>query len=228
MRQLKQGSNRFQDIIKKSIAALIVGAAILFYGCENDIKKIKAFSSPENLPFLEAHDFETLFTDSGQVRYSLKTPRLLRFENEGVEYIEFPEGMELVKFDANKNIVSSLKADYAKQFVKDKRWEAKNNVVATNEKGDTLKTDYLIWEEKEEKIHTEEFVRIIRPDQVITGIGFTSDQALQNWRIKNPKGNIYVTVDNERKKSNQSVNENQTLQEGRTKPPSEPLQLKQR
>ena len=227
MRQLKQDSNLFQNIIKNSIAALILGAAILFYSCENDIEKIKAFSSPENLPFLEAHNFETLFTDSGQVRYSLKTPTLLRFENEGVEYIEFPDGMELIKFDAKQNIISSLKADYAKQFVKDQRWEAKNNVVATNEKGDTLKTDHLIWEEKEEKIHTEEFVRIIRPDQIITGVGFTSDQALQNWRIKNPKGNIYVTVDNERKK-NQPKNENQPLQEERREPTNEPLQLKQR
>lgn len=222
MRQLKQGSNTFQDIIKNSIAALVLGAAILFYGCENDIEKIKAFSSPENLPFLEAYNFETIFTDSGQIRYSLKTPRLLRFENEGAEYIEFPEGMELIKFDAKKNIISSLKADYAKQFVKEQRWEAKNNVVATNAKGDTLKTDHLIWEEKEGKIHTEEFVRIIRPDQVITGIGFTSDQDLQNWRIKNPKGNIYIRVDNEREKSNRP------LQEGRREPTSKQLQLKER
>lgn len=221
MRQLKQGSNTFQDIIKNSIAALVLGAAILFYGCENDIEKIKAFSSPENLPFLEAYNFETIFTDSGQIRYSLKTPRLLRFENEGAEYIEFPEGMKLIKFDAKQNIISSLKADYAKQFVKEQRWEAKNNVVATNAMGDTLKTDHLVWEEKEGKIHTEEFVRIIRPDQVITGIGFTSDQDLQNWRIKNPKGNIYVTVDNEREKSNRP------LQEGRRKPTGKQLQLKE-
>src|SRR5690606_25514120 len=68
-------------------------------------------------------------------------------------------------------------------------------VVATNAQGDTLKTEHLIWEEKEEKIHTEEFVRIIRENQIITGIGFQSDQSLQNWRIKNPKGTIYINVE---------------------------------
>lgn len=62
-------------------------------------------------------------------------------------------------------------------------------------RGDTLKTEHLIWEEKEERIHTEEFVRIIRADQIISGIGFQSDQSLQNWRIKNPKGTIYITVE---------------------------------
>jgi hypothetical protein len=68
-------------------------------------------------------------------------------------------------------------------------------VVATNAQGDTLKTEHLFWEEKEERIHTEEFVKIIREDQIITGIGFQSDQDLQNWRIKNPKGTIYINVE---------------------------------
>ena len=52
----------------------------------------------------------------------------------------------------------------------------------------------MIWEEETEKIHTEDFVKIIRPDQIITGIGFQSDQSLQNWKIKNPKGTIYVDL----------------------------------
>lgn len=202
MKQQRLGSNIIQHIRIFGIAALSWGAAILFYGCENKIEEIKAFYSAENLPILEARNFETLFTDSGQVRFLLKTPKLLRFEDDGRNYIEFPEGMELVKFDANRNVISSITADYAKQFLAEDKWEAKNNVVATNSQGDTLKTEHLIWEEKKEIIYTEEFVKIIRADQIITGIGFTSDQKLQNWKIKNPKGTIYVNVNNE----NQPVN----------------------
>jgi LPS export ABC transporter protein LptC len=195
-------SKIFQNIRLISIAALLTGAAILFYGCENNIEQIKAFYSTENLPILEAVNFETLVTDSGQVRYSLKAPKLLRFEDEGRNYIEFPEGMELVKFDEKKNIISSITADYAKQFVAEDKWEAKNNVVATNAQGDTLKTEHLIWEEKKEIIYSEEFVKIISADKIITGVGFTSDQKLQNWKIKNPKGTIYVSVNNNKQQSN--------------------------
>jgi LPS export ABC transporter protein LptC len=201
MKQLQLGSNIIQYIRTFGIAALFTGAAILFYGCENKIEEIKAFYSAENLPILEARNFETLFTDSGQVRFLLKAPKLLRFEDDGRNYIEFPEGMELVKFDANRNVISSITADYAKQFIAEDKWEAKNNVVATNAQGDTLKTEHLIWEEKKEIIYTEEFVKIIRADQIITGIGFTSDQKLQNWKIKNPKGTIYVSVNNENQPS---------------------------
>ncbi len=176
-----------------------MGAAILFYGCENDIEKIKAFSSPEDLPILEARNFETIFTDSGQVRYLLKTPKLLRFENEGKTVHEFPEGIEITQFNAKGKTVSSLKADYAKQFIKEQKWEAKNNVVVTNEQGDTLKTEHLIWEEKTEKIHTEEFVKIIRKDEVYTGIGLTADESMENWRILDLKGTLDISVQNKNK-----------------------------
>lgn len=197
MKIQKLDSNIFQLIKKSGIAALIAGAAILFSACgKNDIAKIQAFSTPENLPIQEATNFEILSTDSGVVRYSLKAPKLLRYENNGQSYTEFPEGVKIIKFDDQKKIVSSLTADYAKQFVKENRWEAKNNVVVTNIQGDSLKTEHLIWDEKNEKIFTEEYVKIIREDQIITGIGLTSDQDMLNWKIKNPKGVLYVGVNN--------------------------------
>lgn len=197
MKQQLLDSKNIRKIKRYCVAVLVSGAAMLFYGCENNIEQIKAFYTNENLPVLEATNFETLLTDSGQVRYFLKAPKLLQFQDEGRNYIEFPEGMELIKFDEHKRIISSITADYAKQFIAEDKWEAKNNVVATNAQGDTLKTEHLIWEEKKEIIYTEEFVKIIRTDQIITGIGFTSDQKLQNWKIKNPKGTIYISVNNE-------------------------------
>ena len=181
--------------MKFRIAALLAGAAILFYACENNIEEIKAFSTNETLPVVEAENFETLFTDSGEVRFFMKAPKLLKFENGGNAYLEFPKGVELIKYDENENVISSITADYARQYEKEKKWEAKNNVIATNAKGDTLKTELLIWEEKAEKIYTDAFVTIIRPDQIITGIGFESNQNLENWKIKNPKGTIYVGVE---------------------------------
>ncbi len=190
-----------------------MGTAIVLSSCENDLEKIKAFASPEDLPVVEATNFETLYTDSGEVRFFLKAPKLLQFEVDGKSYVEFPQGIELIKYDENQNIISSITADYAKNFEKEKKWEAKNNVVATNALGDTLKTEHLIWEEKEEKIYTEEFVRIIRRDQVITGIGFESDQSMINWKIKNPKGTIYFDVENSPQTSPENVPNDMQQQE---------------
>ena len=68
MKQQLLGFNINRYIRIFSIAALISGAAILFYGCENNIEQIKDFYNNENLPILEAKNFETLFTDSGKVQ----------------------------------------------------------------------------------------------------------------------------------------------------------------
>lgn len=176
------------------IAALLSGAAILFFGCANDIEKIKAFSSPETLPVIYAENYETTFTDSGIVRFFLKTPLLMNYDNEGKSFREFPQGLELSRYDEHGRIVSHITARYAKQFEKENKWEAKNDVVAINLAGDTLKTDHLIWDEKQGKIYSDLYVKIIRPDQIITGIGFESDLTMEKWKIKNPRGTIYVEM----------------------------------
>ncbi len=53
-------------------------------------------------------------------------------------------------------------------------------------------------------------MKIIRTDQIITGIGFTSDQKMQNWKIKDPKGTIYVSVNNQQPSADttQTINRN--------------------
>ncbi len=195
MSQPQPGFKIFRSLRKFSaVAALVSGAALLLCRCENNIEQIKAFVSTENLPVIQADNFSTTFTDSGQVRFFLKAPKLQRFETDGKPYVEFPDGLELIKYDNHQNVISSIKARYARQYLQDKKWEAKNDVVAVNASGDTLKTELLIWDENSERIYSDKFVRIIRADQIINGFGFESDQGMQNWKIKKPTGTIYVTV----------------------------------
>jgi LPS export ABC transporter protein LptC len=197
MKRPGYASKIFKKIKHVCITAVFTGAVMFLSSCENNIEHIKAFVLTEAMPILEASNFETVITDSGVVRYFLKAPKLLRFENENESYFEFPEGIELIRYNEEGAIISSITANYAKQFEKDKKWEVKNNVIATNTQGDTLKTEQLFYTELDGKIYTEEFVRIIRAEQNITGIGFQSDQTLQNWRIRQPKGSIDVSMNNQ-------------------------------
>jgi len=196
--KIQKSDSKISSLLKDiRIAVLTLGTAILFFACgKNNLEEIKAFSSPEELPILEAENFETLYTDSGTIRFFLKTPQLLVFENDGKTYREFPKGVQFVQYDEEQNITSTITADYAKQFLKEGKLEAKNNVVVTNLKGDTLKTELLIWEEKAEKIYTDEFVKVISNNRVINGYGLTSDQNMQNWTIRKVTGTILVDVNN--------------------------------
>ncbi len=210
--KIQKSDSKITSLLKDiRIAVLTLGTAILFFACgKSNLEEIKAFSSPEDLPILEAENFETLYTDSGTIRYSIKSPRLRVFENDGKMYREFPKGVRFVQYDEEQNITSTITADYAKQFLKEEKLEAKNNVVVTNLKGDTLKTELLIWEEKSEKIYTDEFVKVISDNRVINGYGLTSDQDMQNWTIRKVTGTILVDVNNK------------TQQEGQTENPEKP------
>ena len=198
MKQQKHVQNNkpaLTKYFKVSIAILLSGIAVLFCSCANKIEKIKEFSVGEELAGLEAENFEMIFSDSTVIRFKLITPKLIRFDKAEEPFTEFPDGVKIEKYDGQMQKIASITSNYAQFFEKDDKWEAKNNVIAVNPQGDTLKTEHLIWEEKKGKIYSEQFVKIIRKDQVITGIGFESDQNLSNWKIKKAQGSIYLDVE---------------------------------
>ncbi len=183
-----------QRFYKRSIAILLMGIAMLFFSCANKIEKIKEFSSGENMAGVEAENYEMIHSDSTIIRFKLITPKLIRFDKAEDPFIEFPEGVEIERYNEQMEQIASITSNYARYYEAESKWEAKNNVVAVNPQGDTLKTEHLIWEQEKGKIYSEQFVKIIREDQVLTGIGFESDQNLSNWKIKNPKGPLYIEV----------------------------------
>ncbi|MBL7967801.1 MAG: LPS export ABC transporter periplasmic protein LptC [Prolixibacteraceae bacterium] len=179
----------------RQILPFVFAFLIVFSSCSEEASKIKINSGAVDPPALTAEGFEMLVSDSSVIRFKLQTPEFIRHKSEKDPYTEFPKGVKIEKYDANMNIVSSITCQYAKNFDSDDRWEAKNNVIAVNFKGDTLKTEYLVWDTKKEKIYSDRFVKIIQKDQIYTGIGFESNQDFSEYHIKNLKGHMYVNVD---------------------------------
>lgn len=186
---------KYFRIWEVTFSSFIVVLTMLLVSCENDISKIKTVTNTVDLPAVTAEGFEVLVSDSSVIRSKIQTPLFIKHDNEKDPYIEFPKGIKIVEYDAKMNVVSSLTAQYAKNFTGEDRWEAKNNVIAVNLKGDTLKTEYLVWDTKKQKIYSDQFVKIIQKDQVFTGIGFESNQDFSSYHIKNLKGNMYVNID---------------------------------
>ena len=176
---------------------IIISFGCLLGSCENDIAKIKEFSNTEDMPEITAEGYEVLYYDSTVIRSKLQTPEMTIHSKEKEPYTEFSKGVLLSQFDSNMNITSNITAQYAKYFQTEERWEAKNKVVAINQKGDTLKTEYLVWDQKKAKIYSDQFVKIIQKDgQVTTGTSFESNQDFSEYVIKNLTGKMYVDVHN--------------------------------
>ena len=197
MKQQKSVQNRTSGkltIRSLSIAILFSGIAVLFFSCANKIEKIKEVSAAEKLPGTEAENFEMIYSDSAIVRFKMITQKMIRYDQEKDPFTEFPDGIEIEKFDGKMRVVSRITSNYARYLDKEKQWIAKNNVIAINEEGDSLKTEELIWDEDQGKIFSDQFVKIIRKDQIINGIGFESDQDLSNWKVKKVNGILYLDV----------------------------------
>jgi len=112
-------------------------------------------------------------------------------------YLEMPKGMKAIFYDEALNVKSRITADYAVRYEKEEKMEARKHVVVINEKGEELDTEHLIWDQKREKLISDEFVTIKQKDQTIFGYGFEANQDFSKYRIFNPSGTF--AVNNEKK-----------------------------
>src|SRR4051812_7721584 len=173
----------------KMIPVLFI-LAVIIAACENDMEKVKLYSRGKEIPQESAKNIKILYSDSARVKVELTAPVLNRFENEN-PYIEMPKGIHTIFYNDRMEVKSKLDARYGIRYEKDQRMEAKKNVVVVNEKGDSLKTEHLVWDEKKEKLLSDDFVTIITKDETIYGNGLEANQDFSKYKIFNIKGTLY-------------------------------------
>lgn len=167
-----------------------MGASVLFSCTSDDIKQINFPIDLSTLPMQSAKNVEILYSDSAILKIKIVAPVLERYTNTEDPYIEFKDGINVFFYDENKNIESSLKANYAIFDEKTETWEAKEDVVVINKKGEIINTELLIWDRKNEKLTSDKFVKITTAEEILYGEGFEADQNFNNYTIHNPKGEI--------------------------------------
>ncbi|HWS01644.1 MAG TPA: LPS export ABC transporter periplasmic protein LptC [Prolixibacteraceae bacterium] len=186
-----------QQAISKPIgkALFLLSVVLLLFSCRTKVSTdIPAeLLNNKEIAAMEAHNFETLYSDSGVVKYHLTTPRLLIYDDPKQPYKDFPDGFLLQRYDQNKKIVSQMSGNHGKYYDLEKIWEADGNVVLVNSEGDTLRSEELKYHEKEDLIFSDKFVSIRKGDQFITGTGgFKSDAQMTKWSFIKTKGHLYV------------------------------------
>lgn len=69
-----------------------------------------------------------------------------------------------------------------------------SNVHIRSQRGDQFDTELMYWDQKEEKIYSDRFIRIEQPDKILTGYGFESNQQMTEYQIFNNTG-IFTVED---------------------------------
>lgn len=180
-------------LTKLRIGWLILGI-LLTTGCTPDIEKINALTREVKLPTISDRDIEIIYNDSTKLKLILKAPLLNMYLGEEPEYYEAPQGMEVVFYDKDERPESKVTCKYAIYFKDKQLWEGRDSVEAVNvQKGDTLQTEQLFWNQGTGIIYSEKFTRIATIDGVFYGeAGFESNQNFSRWKLFGSSGNVNV------------------------------------
>ena len=191
---LPQRSNvLFCRSLSITIAFGAVVMFLLFSACSGRHKDMgDAITERDSLPVMDTKGVMTLISDSGVTRYRINTEEWLVFDRKNPPYWAFEKGVYLEKFDSIFQVEASIKADTAYFFNKEELWKLMGNVHIQNLKGEQFDTELLYWDQRTQRIYSDEFIRIEQPDRIITGHGFESNQQMTVYTIRKPEGIFYV------------------------------------
>ena len=166
---------------------------VLFPACSGGEKNLaEAITERDSLPSMKTLGVTTLISDSGITRYKIITEEWEIYDKKNPPYWAFEKGVYLEKFDSLFHIDASIKADTAYYY--EKIWELRSNVHIRSQRGDKFDTDLLFWDEKQERVYSDKFIRIEQEDKIITGYGFESNQQMTEYQIYNNTG-IFTVED---------------------------------
>jgi len=179
------------DLINSSgLKVFIAFILIAFTSCENDLKEVERISSQTiEEPVDISYGVKVIYSDSTIVKAQLTAPKMLHF-NTAEPYYEFPEGGLLIMYDSTRTETQRVKADYAIQRVNTGITELRKNVVATRADGMTLKSEELIWDEKQSKFYSNLPVVIIINGKETYGTSFWSNGDFTTWEITSHVGDF--------------------------------------
>ncbi|MEO6347733.1 MAG: LPS export ABC transporter periplasmic protein LptC [Aquaticitalea sp.] len=180
------------NLYKTHIFKLIVTAFVvtMFFSCKDNFKEVQQIGVLQNEPIGIAENINLKYTDSGIVKANLMSPKMKDYSNRQFSFSEFPEGIKLLLYDKGKK--STILADYAISYSDTDLIDLQKNVIIITQQNDSIFADQLYYDQKNERIFSNEPFKFVSPTQIMTGEGFTSDKDFKNFEAVGGTGIIYL------------------------------------
>lgn len=163
---------------------LILSVLFLFPFCSSKRVKpsVDGKFSVEELPSQESWNSIITFSDSGKISAILYAGHLRKYEDKRETFLD--QNIKVDFYDQNEIQTTTLTS------IKGRVDETTNNLyaidsVVVSSDSVTIKTEEMMWRNKDRKIVSDKFVTVISPQEEIQGYGFESDQNLNNYVIYN-------------------------------------------
>jgi LPS export ABC transporter protein LptC len=165
----------------KILPVVTVIAVTLFFGCESNFKEVQKINFSEFVPSGEAEKINLKYTDSGRIKAILVSPKMLDFASVDFPFTEFPKGIDVTLYD-DKEKRTFIKSDYAVSYKTTSIIDLQGNVKIISQDGQTLETQQLYYDQKNEWFFTEKSFKFTDPKGVSNGQGidFSKDFKIIN------------------------------------------------
>lgn len=175
----------------------IIICCLLLVSCqENDLNQVASLSNEKDLPVVVMENAEIEFTDSAKLKAIIaaglvETYMYYNDDNELIDQkLVMNNGVTSKFYNKLGEVNSTMTSTSAIRYEKDRRTEIEGNVVVVNVKGDSLSTEYLLWDENDNTISSDRKVRVKTNDEIIFAEGFSSDINFQEYTFKKVTGTI--------------------------------------
>ena len=189
--------------------ATALAVAVLVYACAGKKDGGKRLDLAET-PFQTVDSMFVIQSKNGVLKMRVEAGVMERYQNDSLSYDRFPSGVAVYGYTETGALESRILADQAlHEQYKDGRemWKAFGNVVVSNIiKQETMETDTLYWDQKNEKIYTDCYVRMYSPAGFMQGFGMESDQNATNAIILKPFNSYGVVVQDTTRVEVDSIN----------------------
>ena len=189
--------------------ATAVAVAFVVYSCKGKLAEAESINIKET-PVQIVDDMFIVQSKNGKMQMRAQAPLMEKYERDSLKFELFPEGFFVYGYTEEGLLETEIVADNAKHMKHDngeESWSAFGNVVVKNLiKQEVMETDTLYWDQKNEKISTNCYVRMYSPQGFMQGYGMESDQRARNSIIFKPFNSYGIVVQDTTQVSIDSVN----------------------
>ncbi|MDP6457320.1 MAG: LPS export ABC transporter periplasmic protein LptC [Candidatus Marinimicrobia bacterium] len=152
---------------------------------------VKEDASPiltkDDFPDQESWNPTIILTREGRKRAVVRSGHLAKYSE--VQEVVLDKKVDADFFSAEEEHMSNLKSEKALVYEATDNLLAIENVIVLSDSGVALFTDSLFWDNKAEKISTNDSVMLTTEiDDTLYGVGFESNVDLTHWKILKPWG----------------------------------------
>jgi LPS export ABC transporter protein LptC len=169
-----------RTVFVKPAVGLVLAGLVVASACSREEPGDIVAERDEPLPDQVISDFKITETSLGKKDWTMEAEKAYLYEKRNLLEARV---VEVTFFTEEGEVRSVLNADFGKINRYSGDMEARGNVVVTGADGVVLESNSLTWDSASRQISSEDSVKVIRNEDVLTGWGFRGDPDLGSFSI---------------------------------------------